>query len=58
VGSAYDNALAASFIATLLRVTERWSRLSVSELERQRLKLLRRELGIDPPLDEKREARR
>jgi hypothetical protein len=23
----------------------------VSDLERQRLKLLRRELGIDPPLD-------
>jgi putative transposase len=44
--------------ATLIRVSERWSRVSVSELERQRLKLLRRELGIDPPPDERRELRR
>jgi putative transposase len=43
--------------ATLIRVSERWSRVSVSELERQRLKLLRRELGIDPPPDERRELR-
>lgn len=45
--------------ATLIRVSERWSRVSVSELERQRLKLLRRELGIDPPTtpDEKRGVR-
>ncbi len=39
--------------ATLIRVSERWSRVSVSELERQQLKLLRRELGIDPPPGEK-----
>jgi putative transposase len=39
--------------ATLIRVSERWSRVSVSELERQQLKLLRRELGIDPPPDER-----
>jgi putative transposase len=44
--------------ATLIRVSERWSRVSVSELERQQLKLLRRELGIDPPPDERREPRR
>ncbi len=44
--------------ATLIRVSERWSRVSVSELERQRLKLLRRELGIDPPPEETREVRR
>lgn len=45
--------------ATLIRVSERWSRVSVSELERQQLKLLRRELGIDPPTtpDEKRGVR-
>ena len=36
--------------ATLIRVSERWSRMSFSELERQRLKLLRRELGIAPRL--------
>lgn len=35
--------------ATLIRVSERWSRVSISELERKRLELLRRELGIDPP---------
>jgi putative transposase len=40
--------------ATLMRVSERWSRVSVSELERKRLELLRRELGIDPPPDEER----
>jgi putative transposase len=39
--------------ATLIRVSERWSRVSISELERKRLKLLRRELGIDPPPDER-----
>jgi putative transposase len=35
--------------ATLIRASERWSRVSVSELERKQLGLLRRELGIDPP---------
>ena len=40
--------------ATLMRVSERWSGVSISELERKRLKLLRRELGIDPPPDEER----
>jgi putative transposase len=44
--------------ATLIRVSERWSRVSISELERKRLKLLRRELGIDPPPEERREPRR
>jgi putative transposase len=38
--------------ATLMRVSGRWSRVSISELERKRLGLLRRELGIDPPPDE------
>jgi putative transposase len=35
--------------ATLIRASERWSRVSISELERKQLKLLRRERGIDPP---------
>jgi putative transposase len=35
--------------ATLIRASERWSRVAVSELERQQLLLLRRELGLDPP---------
>ncbi len=44
--------------ATLIRVSEKWSRVSFSELDRQRLKLLRRELGMDPPTpDEKSEVR-
>jgi putative transposase len=42
--------------ATLIRVSERWSRVSVSELERQQLKLLRRKLGIEPPPDKRREV--
>ena len=33
-------------------------RVSISELERKRFKLLRRELGIDPPPDERKESRR
>jgi putative transposase len=40
--------------ATLMRVCGRWSRVSISDLERKRLGLLRRELGIDPPPDEQR----
>lgn len=44
--------------ATLIRVSEKWSRVSFSELDRQRLKLLRRELGMGSPTpDEKREVR-
>jgi transposase-like protein len=35
--------------ATLIRASGRWSRVSVSELEKKQLKLLRRELGVDPP---------
>ena len=38
--------------ATLIRCSERWQRISVNELERQQLRLLRRELGIDPPPSE------
>jgi putative transposase len=34
--------------ATLIRVSDRWCRVAVSDLERQQLRLLRRELGIDP----------
>jgi putative transposase len=34
--------------ATLIRCSDRWNRVSVSDLERQQLRLLRRQLGIDP----------
>lgn len=45
--------------ATLIRVSDRWQRIPVSDLERQQLRLLRRELGIDPePRSEKREVHR
>ena len=35
--------------ATLIRAAERWARVSVSDIERHQLKLLRAELGLDPP---------
>lgn len=35
--------------ATLIRCSQRWSRIPVSEVERHQLRLLRQELGIDPP---------
>lgn len=35
--------------ATLIRCADRWSRVSISEVERRQLALLRVELGIDPP---------
>jgi putative transposase len=50
--------------ATMIRTAERWCRVSVSDLERHQLTLLRIELGIDPPpqhdkeTDERRTAHR
>jgi putative transposase len=35
--------------ATMIRAAERWCRVSVSDLERHQLQLLRAELGLDPP---------
>jgi putative transposase len=35
--------------ATMIRAAGRWCRVSVSDLERHQLKLLRAELGLDPP---------
>ena len=35
--------------ATMIRAADRWCRVSVSDLERHQLKLLRAELGLDPP---------
>jgi putative transposase len=35
--------------ATMIRAAERWCRVSVNDLERHQLKLLRIELGLDPP---------
>lgn len=44
--------------ATLIRVSDRWQRVSVSDLERQQLRLLRRELGIDPMPPNEKEVRK
>lgn len=41
--------------ATLIRCSERWQRISINELELQQLRLLRRELGLDPPPSEDRQ---
>lgn len=35
--------------ATMIRSAERWCRVSITDLERHQLKLLRAELGLDPP---------
>ena len=35
--------------ATMIRAADRWCRVSINDLERQQLKLLRAELGLDPP---------
>jgi transposase-like protein len=35
--------------ATMIRAAERWCRVSISDLERHQLTLLRAEFGLDPP---------
>ena len=35
--------------ATMIRAAERWCRVSINDIERHQLKLLRIELGLDPP---------
>jgi putative transposase len=35
--------------ATMMRAAERWCRVSINDLERHQLRLLRAELGLDPP---------
>ena len=35
--------------ATMIRTADRWCRISISDLERHQLRLLRAELGLDPP---------
>jgi len=44
--------------ATMIRAAERWSRVSINDLERHQLKLLRAELGLDPPPAEDQAPRR
>jgi len=35
--------------ATMIRSADRWCRVSINDLERPQLRLLRAELGLDPP---------
>ena len=35
--------------AVMIRAADRWCRVSISDLERHQLTLLRAELGLDPP---------
>ncbi len=35
--------------ATMIRASQRWCRVSINDLERHQLRLLRAELGLDPP---------
>jgi transposase-like protein len=38
--------------ATMIRAAERWARVSITDLERHQLSMLRTELGLDPPAAE------
>jgi putative transposase len=45
-----DERLAMKLVfAALIRCSERWSRVSITDIERHQLQLLQAELGIDPP---------
>jgi transposase-like protein len=44
--------------ATMIRAAERWCRVSVTDLERHQLRLMRAELGLDPPPAEDHATRR
>lgn len=44
--------------ATMIRSAQRWSRVSVNDIERRQLALLRSELGLDPPPAEDQSSRR
>src|SRR5579875_780422 len=44
--------------ATMIRASQRWCRVSINDLERHQLRLLRAELGLDPPPASGQPARR
>jgi putative transposase len=44
--------------ATMIRAAERWCRVSINDIERHQLRLLRAELGLDPPPAEDQQTRR
>jgi transposase-like protein len=50
IGRLSDERLAIKLVfAIVIRAAERWCRVSISDLERHQLRLLRAELGLDPP---------
>jgi putative transposase len=49
IGRFNDERSVMKLFATVIRAAERWCRVSISDLERHQLKLLRAELGLDPP---------
>lgn len=44
--------------ATMIRAAQRWCRVSINDIERHQLRLLRAELGLDPPPAEQGSSRR
>jgi hypothetical protein len=44
--------------ATMIRAAQRWCRVSINDIERHQLRLLRAELGLDPPPAEDHARRR
>jgi putative transposase len=44
--------------ATMIRSAERWCRVSINDIERHQPKLLRAELGLDPPPADDQSTRR
>lgn len=44
--------------ATMIRAAERWCRVSINDIERHQLELLRAELGLDPPPSGDQETRK
>jgi transposase-like protein len=44
-----ENATMKLVFATMIRTADRWCRVCITDLERHQLRLLRAELGLDPP---------
>jgi transposase-like protein len=50
IGRSTDERAAMKLVfATMIRAADRWCRVSITDLERHQLKLLRAERGLDPP---------
>ena len=44
-----ENPTTKPVFASMIRTSDRWCRVSITDLERHQLRLLRAELGLDPP---------